>query len=139
VRAFLTLAALSALLALAAAGCGGGSSDDGSAQSKQESPPAQNDQAGAEPAPHTPESCLGDAGVDAMQTPTPRIWRGEVHKAGYSITIKRFNSPAAAHRAVQAAAVARAAEQSNFFGVFGPPLAQDDGSTAKVARCLSTL
>jgi hypothetical protein len=137
VRALLTLAALSALLALAIPGCGGGSSnDEASASEKAATAPKQKPQ-GAEPAEHTPESCLGDAGADAMSRPSSRIWRGEIGQAGYAITVKRFGSPAAAHRAVAAASVV--AYQSNFFGVFGPTQDIDDGSTAKVARCLGTL
>ena len=136
-RALLTLAALSALLGLAIPGCGGGSSnDEASASEKAASVPEQKPQ-GAEPAEHTPESCLGDVGAEAMSRPSPRIWRGDVSKDGYAITVKRFSSPAAAHRAVAAADVV--AHQSNFFGVFGPTQDLDDGSTAKVARCLGTL
>ena len=133
-RALLTLAALCALLCLAPAGCGGGSSDD---KAKEPATVPKQKPEGAEPAEHTPESCLGDAGADAMSRPSPRIWRGEVSKAGYAITVRRFGSPAAAHRAVEAANVV--AYQSNFFGVFGPTPDLDDGSTAKVARCLGTL
>jgi hypothetical protein len=137
VRALLTLAALTVLLVLATDGCGGGSSDaepkasDTGASSQKEQPK------GAEPAEHTPESCLGDAGAESMSRPSPRIWRGEVSKAGYAITVKRFGSPAAAHSAVEAADVV--AYQTNFFGVFGPSADLDDGATAKVARCLGTL
>ena len=136
-RALLTLAALSALLGLAIPGCGGGSSnDEASASDKAASVPKQKPE-GAEPAEHTPESCLGDVGADAMSRPSPRIWRGDISKAGYAITVRRFGSPAAAHQAVEAANVV--AYQSNFFGVFGPTQDLDDGSTAKVARCLGTL
>ena len=137
-RALLTLAALSALLFLAMEGCGGGSSNaKPSVSDRAATTQAKQKPEGAEPAGHTPESCLGDAGADAMSRPSPRIWRGEVSKAGYAITVKRFGSPAAAHRAVEAATVV--AYQSNFFGVFGPTQALDDGSTAKVGRCLGTL
>jgi hypothetical protein len=136
VRALVTLAALSALISLAVPGCGGGSSNDDASSDKAATAPEQKPQ-GAEPAEHTPEGCLGKAGADAMSRPSPRAWRGAVSNGGYAITIRRFGSPAAAHGAVQAADVV--AYQSNFFGVFGPTQDLDDGSTAKVARCLGTL
>ncbi len=133
----MTLAALSALISLAIPGCGGGSSnDDASSRTRPRRRPKQKPQ-GAEPAEHTPEGCLGKAGADAMSRPSPRVWRGDVSNGGYAITIRRFGSPAAAHSAVEAADVV--AYQSNFFGVFGPTQDLDDGSTAKVARCLGTL
>jgi hypothetical protein len=128
VRALVIVAALSALLALGFAGCGGDSSEGGSAQSNG---------GGAEPEEHTPASCLGDAGVDSMSKPTPRTWRG-VHASGYMIRVQQFRSPAAAHRAVEAATDG-VAYQANFFGIFGPTRVRDDGATAKVARCLTGL
>ena len=138
-RALLTLAALSALLFVAMDGCGGGGSSNAepSASDRGATTQAKQKPEGAEPAEHTPESCLGDAGADAMSRPSPRSWRGDIGKAGYAISVRRFGSPAAAPQAVEAANVV--AYQSNFFGVFGPTQDLDDGSTAKVARCLGTL
>jgi hypothetical protein len=137
VRALLTLAALSALIGLAVPGCGGGSTNDAASSSDKAATAPEQKPQGAEPAEHTPEGCLGDAGANAMSRPSPRVWRGAVSKGGYAITVRRFGSPAAAHGAVEAADVV--AYQSNFFGVFGPAQELDDGSTAKVARCLGTL
>jgi hypothetical protein len=123
----LSVALLSVALALAADSCGGSSSDGASP------PPKQEAEAPA-PAEHTPESCLGDVGVDTMQQTGPKTWRG-VHSSGYVIRIHRFKSPAAALHAVEAATGA-VAYQANFFAVFGPIVANDDGSTKAVARCL---
>lgn len=129
--ALLIVAALSAVLALSVTGCGGGSS--GSPSANKADAPAEEKQ-GAEPASHTPESCLEDVGVDTMAKPTPKSWRG-VHSSGYVILIHRFGSPAAALRAVQAA-TDEVAYQANFYGVFGPVVDPDDGSTKAVALCL---
>jgi hypothetical protein len=123
----LSVALLSAAVALAAAGCGGGSSDK-SAEPSQQAPSA------AAPADPTPASCFEDVGVDTMSRTGPKTWRG-VHSSGYVIRVQRFNSPAAAFHTVQAAHGV-AAYQANFFVVFGPIVAQDDGSTKAVASCL---
>jgi hypothetical protein len=122
----LSVALLSAAVGLAGGACGGGSSDGAETQ-----PPKQK---AAAPSEHTPASCLGDAGVDTMKQTGPKTWRG-VHSTGYVIRIQRFPSPAAAQHAVEAAADV-VAYQANFFAVFGPIVAQDDGSTKAVARCL---
>ena len=122
----LSVALLSAAVSLAGTGCGGGSSD------KAETQPAK--QQAAAPADNTPESCLGDVGVDGMKQTGPKTWSG-AHSSGYVIRIHRFNSPAAAHQAV-GAATGTVAYQANFYVVFGPIVAQDDGSTKAVARCL---
>ena len=122
----LSVALLSAAVSLAGTGCGGGSSDKAETQ-----PPKQQ---AAAPAENTPESCLGDVGVDGMKQTGPKTWRG-VHSSGYVIRIQRFNSPAAAHQTVEAVTGA-VAYQANFYAVFGPIVAQDDGSTKAVANCL---
>ena len=122
----LSVALLSAAVSLAGTGCGGGSSD------KAETQPAK--QQAAAPDENTPESCLGDVGVDGMKQTGPKTWRG-VHSSGYVIRIQRFNSPAAAHQTVEAVTGA-VAYQANFYAVFGPIVAQDDGSTKAVASCL---
>jgi hypothetical protein len=122
------LPALATVLALAAAGCGGGSSETKADQ------PAPQSQGAAEPADHTPESCLGDVGVDTMAQTGRRSWRG-VHASGYVIRVHRFNSPAAALHAVEAASGV-VAYQANFYAVYGPAIAEDDGATKAVARCL---
>jgi hypothetical protein len=124
----LSVALLSAAVALGGTACGGGGSD-----SRESQPPKQEAEAPA-PEEHTPESCLGDVGVDTMRQAGPKIWSG-VHKSGYLIRIRHFNSPAAAHRAVEGAS-GLVAYQANFYAVFGPIVAQDDGSTKAVARCL---
>ena len=124
----LSVALLSAAVALGGGACGGGSSDSAKSQ-----PPKQEAEAPA-PAEHSPESCLGDVGVDTMKQTGPKTWSG-VHESGYVIRIRRFNSPAAAHRAVEAAGDS-VAYQANFYAVFGPIVDQDDGSTKAVARCL---
>jgi hypothetical protein len=124
----LSVALLSAAAALGAGACGGGTSDSAKSQ-----PPKQEAEAPA-PDEQTPESCLGDVGVDTMKQTGPKTWTG-VHKSGYVIRIRRFNSPAAAHRAVEAASNL-VAYQANFYAVFGPVVAGDDGSTKAVARCL---
>jgi hypothetical protein len=69
-----------------------------------------------------------------MKQTGPKTWRG-VHSSGYVIRIQRFNSPAAAHQTVEAVTGA-VAYQANFYAVFGPIVAQDDGSTKAVASCL---
>jgi hypothetical protein len=123
----LSVALLSAAVALAVTGCGGGSSE----KSAEPSQPAPN---AATPADPTPESCFEDVGVDTMAKTGPKTWRG-VHSSGYVIRVQRFNSPAAALHTVQAASGVLAF-QANFFVVSGPIVAQDDGSTKAVARCL---
>jgi len=124
----LSVALLSVAVALGGGACGGGAS--GSADSQ---PPKQETEAPA-PDEHTPESCLGDVGVDTMKQTGAKTWSG-IHKSGYVIRIRRFNSPAAAQRAVEGASDL-VAYQANFYAVFGPIVAQDDGSTKAVARCL---
>jgi hypothetical protein len=124
----LSVALLSAAVALGGGACGGGPSDSA------ESQPPKQDAAAPAPDEHTPESCLGDVGVDTMKQTGPKNWSG-VHKTGYLIRIRRFNSPAAAQRAVEAASDL-VAYQANFYAVFGLIVAQDDGSTKAVARCL---
>jgi hypothetical protein len=124
----LSVALLSAAVALGGGACGGGSSDTAESQ-----PPKQKAETPA-PAEHTPDSCLGDVGVDTMEQTGPKTWSG-VHESGYVIRIRRFNSPAAAHRAVEAASDS-VAYQADFYAVFGPIVADDDGSTKAVARCL---
>lgn len=129
-----TLARLAAVLALAFAGCGGSGEP---APAKEAQGPAQEQKEAVEPSEHTPASCLAKAGAGSIKNPTPTSWRG-LHPDGYVIRVKRFGSPAAAHRAVEDAtgATGLAADQANFFGVFGPLEDQDDGATAAVARCL---
>jgi hypothetical protein len=121
----LSVALLSAALALA--GCGSDSSGN-SAEPAQQAPKASGS---TDP---TPESCFQDVGVDTMAKTGPKTWRG-VHSSGYVIRVQRFNSPAAALHTVQAASGV-VAYQANFFVVIGPIVAQDDGSTKAVARCL---
>jgi hypothetical protein len=123
----LSVALLSAALAVAGGACGGGSSEK-SPEPAQQAPKAEKS---ADP---TPESCFEDVGVDTMAKTGPKTWRG-VHSSGYVIRVQRFNSPAAALHTVQAASGA-VAYQANFFVVFGPIVARDDGSTKSVARCL---
>jgi hypothetical protein len=119
---------LAAVLVLALAGCGGG---DNPAPAKQTEAPAE------EGAPmgdeHTPDSCMLKAGLESIDKPSKNIWTA-FHPDGYAIRVKRFTSPAGAHRAVQAAP--GVAEQANFFGVFGPAQDQKNGAAREVARCL---
>ena len=83
---------------------------------------------------HTPESCMLKAGLESVEKPSKTTWSA-FHPDGYAVRVKKFGSPAAAHRAVQAAAELSAA-QANFFGVFGPAEDLKNRSALAVARCL---
>jgi hypothetical protein len=124
----LSVALLSAAVGLGGGACGGSSSDSANSE------PPKPDAAAPASDEHTPESCLGDVGVDTMKKTGPTTWSG-VHKSGYVIRIQHFNSPAAAHRAIEAAGNS-VAYQANFYAVSGPIVTPDDGSTKAVARCL---
>jgi hypothetical protein len=122
---------LAALLVLVLAGCGGSGGSDKPAPAKQtEAPAEEGAPAGAS---HTPDSCMLKAGLESIEKPSKGVWTA-FHPDGYPVRVKKFGSPAAAHRAVEAAP--GVAEQANFFGVFGPVEDQANHATLKVARCL---
>jgi ABC-type glycerol-3-phosphate transport system substrate-binding protein len=116
------------VLALALAGCGG--SDE----------PAQEEQAPAEegapvPKAATPENCMLRSGLESIEQRS-KTWTA-FHPDGYEVRVRRFGSPAAANRAVEAAP--GIAEQANFYGVFAPVEDQANDATAAVAKCLRGL
>jgi hypothetical protein len=123
---------LAALLVLAIAGCGGGGDKPAPAKPKQQ--PAEEGAPAS--ASHTPDSCMLKAGLESIDKPSKNVWSA-FHPDGYAIRVQKYNSPAAAHRAV--AAASGVAQQANFFGIFGPVQDADNRAGLKVARCLLAL
>jgi hypothetical protein len=122
---------LAAVLVLVLAGCGGSSgSDKPAAATKTQAPAEEGAPTGAS---HTPDSCMLKAGLESIEKPSNTVWTA-FHPDGYAIRVQKFGSPAAAHRAVEAAP--GVAEQANFFGIFGPAQDQENRAGLKVARCL---
>jgi ABC-type glycerol-3-phosphate transport system substrate-binding protein len=118
---------LAALLVLALAGCGG---SDKPAPAKQTKAPAE--EGAPAPSSHTPESCMLKEGLESIEK-RAKTWSA-FHPDGYAVRVQKFGSPAAAHKAVEAAT--GIADQANFFGVFGPAEDRENGATLAVARCL---
>jgi hypothetical protein len=122
---------LAAVLVLVLAGCGGSGGSDKPAPAKQTQAPAE--EGAPTGASHTPDSCMLKAGLESVETPSKAVWTA-FHPDGYAIRVQKYGSPAAAHRAVEAAP--GVAEQANFFGIFGPAQDQKNRAGLKVARCL---
>ena len=122
---------LAAVLVLVLAGCGGSGGSDKPAPAKETNAPAE--EGAPTGAAHTPDSCMLKAGLESIEKPSNTVWTA-FHPDGYGIRVKKFGSPAAAHRAVEAAT--GVAEQANFFGIFAPAQDQENRAGLKVARCL---
>ena len=122
---------LAAVLVLVLAGCGGSGGRDKPAPAKETNAPAE--EGAPTGAAHTPDSCMLKAGLESIEKPSKAVWTA-FHPNGYAIRVEKFGSPAAAHRAVEAAT--GVAEQANFFGIFAPAQDQENRAGLKVARCL---
>jgi hypothetical protein len=122
---------LAAVLVLLLAGCGSSGGSDKPAPAKETKAPAE--EGAPTGASHTPDSCMLKAGLESIEKPSKVIWTA-FHPDGYAIRVQKFGSPAAAHRAVEAAP--GVAEQANFFGIFAPAQDQENRAGRKVARCL---
>ena len=83
----------------------------------------------------TPENCMLRSGLESIERQA-KTWTA-FHPDGYEVRVRRFGSPAAANRAVEAAP--GIAEQANFHGVFAPVEDQANDATASVAKCLRGL
>jgi hypothetical protein len=116
--------------AVALAGCGG---SDKPAPATEDQTPAE--EGAPVPTAATPENCMLRSGLESIE----RQWKTwtAFHPDGYEVRVRRFGSPAAANRAVEAAP--GIAEQANFYGVFAPIEDQANEATPAVAKCLRGL
>lgn len=81
---------------------------------------------------HDPLSCLRGAGLSDVVKRDRDLWRG-FSDQGVVIRVNSFASRAKARNAAKAADLVTS-EHAGEYAVFGPR--QDDGLTARVARCL---
>ena len=117
-------------LTLSIAACGDESEDEPADEPAHEEPQEQPEKA-SEP---DPLSCLEDADLSDVEARGKNFWRGSNPDATL-VRVEKFASKAEAREAVELADVV-ASEQAGAYGVFGPVLDKDTGSTAAVARCL---